>query len=179
VNVAQTIRCVLAARSTARQGRERPGIPKPSGLFFRFPGRFRGYNPRVTVLETCPAAWGLPHGEKQMALNIERRTSGEIVILDLKGRATIGTEADRLHDALRAELSAGTRKLLVNLSALVQVDSSGLATIVRSFVSMGCSGGAMRLVVPPGRVREVFEVTQLSKAIQCLNDEASALATFH
>ena len=114
-----------------------------------------------------------------MALSIERRTIGEIVVLDLKGRATIGGEADRLHDALRAELSAGTRKLLLNLSGLIQVDSSGLATIVRSFVSMGCGGGAMRLVVPRGRVREVFEVTQLSKAIQCLPDETAALATFH
>jgi len=114
-----------------------------------------------------------------MSLTIERRTAGDIVIMDLRGRATIGSEADRLHDALRAELSAGTRKLLLNLTGLIQVDSSGLATIVRSFVSMGCSGGAMRLVVPPGRVREVFEVTQLAKAIHCLNDEASGLASFH
>jgi hypothetical protein len=36
----------------------------------------------------------------------------------------------------------------------------------------------MRLVVPPGRVREVFEVTQLSRAITCYNDEASAMASF-
>lgn len=114
-----------------------------------------------------------------MSLTIERRTLGEIVILELKGRATIGSESDRLHDALRAELSAGTRKLLVNLTHLSQVDSSGLATIVRSFVSMGCAGGMMRLVVPAGRVREVFEVTQLSKAIPCLSDEAAALAAFH
>jgi anti-sigma B factor antagonist len=113
-----------------------------------------------------------------MPLTIERRAAGDVVILDLKGRATIGSETDRLNETLRYELSSGTRKLLVNLSALVQVDSSGLATLVRSFVSMGCSGGAMRLVVPPGRVREVFEVTQLSRAITCYNDEPSALASF-
>ena len=113
-----------------------------------------------------------------MALTIERRTVGDAIVLDLKGRATIGSETDRLNEALRRELSSGTRKLLVDLTALVQVDSSGLATIVRSFVSMGCSGGAMRLVVPPGRVREVFEVTQLSRAITCYNDEASAMASF-
>ena len=68
--------------------------------------------------------------------------------------------------------------MLANLTELIQVDSSGLAMLVRSFVSMGCSGGAMRLVVPPGRVREVFEVTQLSRAITCFADEASALASF-
>ena len=113
-----------------------------------------------------------------MAITIERRMAGDVVVLELKGRATIGSETDRLNEALRRELSSGTRKLLVTLAGLAQVDSSGLATLVRSFVSMGCSGGAMRLVVPPGRVREVFEVTQLARAITCFADEASALASF-
>ena len=113
-----------------------------------------------------------------MPLTIERRTIGDIVVLDLKGRATIGSEADRLNEAQRRELSGGTRKLLANLTDLVQVDSSGLAMLVRSFVSMGCSGGVMRLVVPPGRVREVLEVTQLARAMTCYYDEASALASF-
>jgi anti-sigma B factor antagonist len=117
-------------------------------------------------------------GRSEMAITIERRTVGDVVVLELKGRATIGGEADRLNEALRKELSGGTRKLLANLTGMVQVDSSGLATLVRSFVSMGCSGGAMRLVVPPGRVRDVFDVTQLSRAITCYDDEASALASF-
>jgi anti-sigma B factor antagonist len=113
-----------------------------------------------------------------MALIIERRTQGNVVVLDLKGRATIGSETDRLNEALRRELSEGTMRLLVNLTALVQIDSTGLATLVRSFVTMGCNGGAMKLVAPPGRVREVFEVTQLARAIPCLADEATALAGF-
>jgi len=113
-----------------------------------------------------------------MAITIERRMAGDVVVLDLKGRATIGSEAERLNETLRRELSSGTRKLLANLTGLIQVDSSGLATLVRSFVSMGCTGGVMRLVVPPGRVREVFEVTQLARAITCFQDEATALASF-
>jgi anti-anti-sigma factor len=113
-----------------------------------------------------------------MALSIERRTTGDIVILDLKGRATIGTETDRLSDALRSELGAGTRKLIVNLTGLAQIDSSGLATLVRNFVSMRREGGMMRLVIPPGRVREVFDVLHLTGAITGLPDEGTALDSF-
>ncbi len=113
-----------------------------------------------------------------MALMIERRTAGDVVVLDLKGRATIGRDADFLNEALRRELSAGTRWLLANLTELIQVDSSGLANLVRTLVSMRRGGGEMRLVVPPGRVRAVFEVTQLARAMTCYDDEASALATF-
>jgi len=110
-----------------------------------------------------------------MALTIERRTAGDIVILELKGRVTIGPDTDRLNDALRGELDAGTRKMIVNLSALTQVDSAGLATLVRNFVSMRRDGGVMRMVIPPGRVREVFDVLQLSGAMTGLPDEGSAL----
>ncbi len=113
-----------------------------------------------------------------MALTIERRTAGDVVVLDLKGRATIGRDADFLNEALRRELSAGTRQLLANLTELIQVDSSGLANLVRTLVSMRRAGREMRLAVPPGRVREVFEVTQLSHAVTCYLDEASALASF-
>lgn len=112
-----------------------------------------------------------------MALSIQRRTTGDIVILDLVGRATIGSDSDRLNEALRAELSAGTRKLVVNLADLVQVDSSGLATLVRNFVSMSRSGGVMRLVAPAGHVREVLDVLQLTSAMHSLPDVAAALAS--
>ena len=110
-----------------------------------------------------------------MALSIVRRTTGDIVILELSGRVTIGPDTDRLHDTLRGEMSAGTRKLIVNLTGLTQVDSAGLATLVRNFVSMRREGGVMRLVIPPGRVREVFDVLQLSGAMTGMPDEGSAL----
>jgi len=111
-----------------------------------------------------------------MALSIERSTTGDIVILNLSGRVTIGKDTDALNDALRGELSAGTRKLVVNLSGVSQIDSSGLATVIRSFVSIRRSGGMMRLVIPPGRVREVFDMLQLSSTMTCEGDAASVLA---
>ena len=113
-----------------------------------------------------------------MSLNIARRTAAEVVILDLKGWATLGADSDRLSEVLHGEIRAGTRKLLVNLSALGHVDSSGVSALLRAFVEMRDSGGVMRLLIPPGRVRELFDALQLSRAFTYLPDEASALATF-
>ena len=113
-----------------------------------------------------------------MSLNIARRTAAEVVILDLKGWATLGADSDRLSEILHGEIRAGTRKLLVNLSALGHVDSSGVSALIRAFVEMRDSGGVMRLLVPPGRVRELFDALQLSRAFTYFADEASALAGF-
>ncbi len=113
-----------------------------------------------------------------MSLEISTRMAGDITIMDLKGRATLGKDADKLNDALRDLIASGTRKVLVNLANLTQVDSSGIATLVRSFVSLGLAGGILKLLAPTGRVRDVLEVTHLLKAIPHFENEAQALASF-
>jgi anti-anti-sigma factor len=113
-----------------------------------------------------------------MALEISKRMAGDITILDLKGRATLGKDADKLNDALREAVAAGARKVLVNLAGLTQMDSSGIATLVRTFVSLGVAGGILKLLAPSGRVRDVLEVTHLLKAIPHFENEAQALASY-
>jgi len=70
------------------------------------------------------------------------------------------------------------RKLLVNLAGTTQIDSSGISTIVRTFVTMERAGGNLRLLGPSGRVREVLEVTRLLSSIPTYDDEAKAVASF-
>lgn len=113
-----------------------------------------------------------------MSIEITTRVVGDISILDLKGRATLGKDTDKLNDALRELVVGGARKVLVNLAGLTQMDSSGIATIVRTFVSLGVAGGMMKLLAPSGRVRDVLEVTHLLKAIPHFENEAQALASF-
>ena len=113
-----------------------------------------------------------------MSIEISTRTAGDITILDLKGRATLGKDADKLNAALRESVAGGARKLLLNLAGLTQMDSSGIATIVRSFVSLGMAGGILKLLAPTGRVRDVLEVTHLLKAITHFENEAQAIASF-
>lgn len=113
-----------------------------------------------------------------MSIEISTRMAGDITIMDLKGRATLGKDADKLNDALRDVVAGGARKVLVNLADLTQMDSSGIATLVRSFVTLGVAGGTMKLLAPSGRVRDVLEVTHLLKAIPHFENEAQALASF-
>jgi anti-sigma B factor antagonist len=113
-----------------------------------------------------------------MSIEISTRMAGDITIMDLKGRATLGKDADKLNDALRDVVAGGARKVLVNLADLTQMDSSGIATLVRSFVTLGVAGGIMKLLAPSGRVRDVLEVTHLLKAIPHFENEAQAIASF-
>ncbi len=113
-----------------------------------------------------------------MGLQIEVRKSAEVTILDLRGRATIGLGNDLLNARLRQVVESGARKVVVNMAETTQIDSSGISTLVRTFVTLSRASGSLRLVGPNGRVREVLEVTRLLGCIPTFDDEAQALASF-
>ena len=113
-----------------------------------------------------------------MGLQTTIRKSGDVTIVDLEGRAIIGASSDLLARELERLLQSGARKLLVNLTGVTQVDSSGISTLVRAFVTLGRSGGSLKLLGVRGRVRGVLSVTRLLKAIPNFDDETTALSSF-
>jgi anti-sigma B factor antagonist len=114
-----------------------------------------------------------------VSLQITLRTVGDVSIVDLRGRATIGLGNDLLNSQLRQLVDGGWRKVLVNLASVTQMDSSGISTMVRMFVTLQRTGGSLKLLSPVGRVKEVLELTRLLSSIPHFEDEAQALASFH
>ncbi len=114
-----------------------------------------------------------------MGLQISIRESGDVTILDLRGRSTIdGGESGLLSSHLQKLVANGVRKVLLNLGDLTQVDSSGVSIIVGTYVSLRGRGGDLRLLRPGGRVLEVFSVLHLLAIIPSFEDETQALASF-
>jgi anti-anti-sigma factor len=114
-----------------------------------------------------------------VGLQISIRESGDVTILDLRGRSTIdGGESQLLSSHLQELVSNGVRKLLLNLGDLTQVDSSGVSIIVGTYVSLRGQGGDLRLLRPGGRVQEVFRALHLLEIIPNFEDETQALASF-
>ena len=114
-----------------------------------------------------------------VGLQVSIRQSNDVTVLDLQGRATIGRGNDLLRSHLRNVIGDGTRKVLLNLAGVTQVDSSSLSTIVRAFVSLTHQGGSLKLLRPRGSVRLMLETLQLLEAIPSYEDEAQAVASFH
>lgn len=116
--------------------------------------------------------------EAVVSLRATIRSSGEVTILELEGRAIVGAGNDRLAGELQQLIQSGPRKLLVNLAGVTQVDSSGISTLVQAFVTLRQAGGSLKLLGASGRVREVLSMTRLLDTIPNFDDEAAALASF-
>ncbi len=113
-----------------------------------------------------------------MRLQISIRESGDVTILDLRGRATIGADNELLSSQLQELVAHGVRKLLLNLADLTQVDSSAVSTIAGLYFSLRRQGGDLKLLRPCSRVLVVFKVIHLLDIIPSFDDEAQALASF-
>jgi anti-anti-sigma factor len=116
--------------------------------------------------------WGV------VGLHIAIREFGDVTILDLRGRSTIDGESELLGGHLQKLVANGVRKLLLNLTDLTQVDSSGVSTIVATYVSLKRQGGDLKLLRPGGRVLEVLRVLHLLDIVRSFEDETQALASF-
>ena len=114
-----------------------------------------------------------------MGLQISLRESSGVTIVDLRGRATIEAGGSEQLGARLTELvTQGKRKLLLNLSELNQVDSSGVRVIVSAYVSLRDRDGAMKLVHPWGKVLDVLQALHLLEVIPSFEDEVGAVASF-
>ena len=111
-------------------------------------------------------------------LEIKLRTSGSIPVLVVTGRLTIGEPSEHLIQALEDVFKKGSRKVVVELNGVPQIDSSGISALVRISIKLTREGGALRLVCGPGRVRDALTVTRLVEAIPTFDSESAALANF-
>jgi len=114
-----------------------------------------------------------------VGLQISIRESGDVTILDLRGRATINDgESELLRSRLQELIAKGVGKFLLNLTDLRQIDSSGLSVIATTCASLREQAGDLRFVRPRGPVLQAFEVLHLPEVIPTYEDENEALASF-
>lgn len=113
-----------------------------------------------------------------MALELANRLSGDVTIVDLRGRCTLGDETEDLGRELKKLIDGGCRKLLLNLTELSQIDSTGVSTIVAAYVTLRRLKGEVKLLHPTGRVQTVLEITHMLQVIPNFEEEAAAVASF-
>lgn len=114
-----------------------------------------------------------------MSLQISIRQSGDVAIVDLRGRSTLDEgESELLRSNLERLVASGVRKVLLNLTDVTQLDSSGITFIVKTHLSLRRQGGELKLLHPGGHVLEVFGVLHLLNLIPSFEDETQALASF-
>jgi anti-sigma B factor antagonist len=113
-----------------------------------------------------------------MGLDIQQREHEGIVILDLKGRITLGAEASALRDKVKALNDAGSHNLVLNLAEIDYIDSTGLGALVMCATSMRKAQGNVKLLSLKRRTIELLVMTKLATVFEIFTDEQDAVNSF-
>ncbi|MCG6947418.1 MAG: STAS domain-containing protein [Acidobacteria bacterium] len=111
-------------------------------------------------------------------MDITNRKVGDVAILDLDGKLTIGTGDVALREALVKELDGGGKKLLINLETVSTIDSSGLGELIRSKVTATSHDAEVKLLNANIKARKLLTMAQLVGVFEMFDDEELAVASF-
>ncbi|HEX4953169.1 MAG TPA: STAS domain-containing protein [Thermoanaerobaculia bacterium] len=106
------------------------------------------------------------------------RQIGDVTVLDIKGKITIGLGDIALRDAVMGALNLGATKLLINLKEVTTIDSSGVGELVSAYTTVTNRGGKLKLCNLPAKVSDILQITQLITVFEVYDGEAEALASF-
>ena len=105
------------------------------------------------------------------------RHSDNVSFLEVSGRLTF-FESTAFRDAIQGMLHQGHKNIVLNLTGLDYLDSSGVGELVRNYLAVVKRGGAMRVVGLAPKIEEILKVTHLHQVFPDFTDEASARASF-
>lgn len=108
----------------------------------------------------------------------KRVGDGGVAIIDLSGDITLGGGNIFLKQALRSLAEQNEKKVLLNLSDVHYIDSSGLGELVAGYTSIGKTGGELKLLNLTDRVKDLMMITKLLTVFDAYDDEAIAVAAF-
>src|SRR5512147_1419273 len=111
-------------------------------------------------------------------MHIEERKVGEVVVLDLKGKITLGEGDELLKDKINSLVNQGFNKLLLNLEGVPYIDSAGLGEIVRTYTTVSRQGGSLKLLNLTKRITDLLSITKLLTVFETFDSESDALKSF-
>jgi anti-sigma B factor antagonist len=111
-------------------------------------------------------------------MQIEERVVGDVTILDLKGKMTLGEGDELLKDKINSLIHQGQKKLLLNLEGVPYIDSAGLGEIVRTYTTVSRQGGSLKLVNLTKRITDLLSITKLLTVFETFDSEKDAVASF-
>ena len=109
--------------------------------------------------------------------SIRIRQAGIISLVDVSGRLSL-FETGALRDSISRLLKRGHKDIILNLTDLQYLDSSGIGELARVYVSVVKQSGQMKVIGLSSKIEEVLKITHLYQVFPEFHDEEAALQSF-
>ena len=113
-----------------------------------------------------------------MSIQVTTRQVGDVSVVDVVGRITLGEGGITLRETMRGLVSKGNKKVLLNLGEVSYIDSSGVGELVAAFTTVTNQGGVLKLLSLTNRVKDLLQITKLYTVFEVFDSETSAVQSF-
>ena len=111
-------------------------------------------------------------------MKLVRREVGGVVVLDLEGKILGGEESEALRREIDRAVRERTPALLLNLSGVPWLNSSGLGILLSGYLRLKENGGDVKFLKAQERVRGILTTTKLVHVLEVFDDEDLAIRSF-
>ena len=111
-------------------------------------------------------------------LDIRERQAGDVTVLDMSGKITIGEGSVALRSAIRRLLEEGKKKILLNLAGVGYIDSSGIGELVSSYTAINKEQGQLKLLNLTQKLQDLLAITKLLTVFDVYESESDALNSY-
>jgi anti-sigma B factor antagonist len=111
-------------------------------------------------------------------LDVRQRQAGDVTILDMSGSIRIGEGSIALRDSVRRLVNDGKNKVLLNLSGVNYMDSSGVGELIANYTTLSREGGQLKLLNLTDKIQSLLVITKLLTVFDSYDNEAEALSSF-
>lgn len=113
-----------------------------------------------------------------MALTLDISRTDGIVVVQCSGRIVFGEEADELRRVVLG-LFKESQRIILNLASVAYIDSSGLETLIASFISARNRRAQIKFAALPPSVRRVLTITRVHQLFEIYDSTEEAVKAFH
>ena len=113
-----------------------------------------------------------------MTLRMTDREVNGVTVVELDGRIVLGEESNSFREHVKSLLAGGKTKIVLNMSNVTYIDSSGLGTLVSTHTSARSQGATLKLSNLGNKFREVLQVTKLLTVFDVYDSEEKAVQSF-
>ena len=111
-------------------------------------------------------------------MHVDVRKTGDIVIVDMQGKLVSGLGDRILHDVVDELLAEGWKKILLNLSGVTHIDSSGVGELVSSLRLANRFDSRVKLLNLHEHVRKALHFAALLPVFEVYDRESDAIEHF-
>ncbi len=111
-------------------------------------------------------------------MNVDLRRMKQVIIVDLQGKLVRGTGDEVLREVINRLLADGWTKILLNLSGVPSVDSSGIGELIAARRVAEKFDATIRLQRLSSRVKGTLQLSLVLPLFEIYENEEEAIESF-